>query len=306
MKVLITGAGGFIGQHLMEQLILDESNEIVAISKRALDYNNRVKSYICDVLNEEALQKIFREHLFQVVIHLAALTAHNQIINNRFETLEINLKGTEIILKCFNRYCRNALFLYTSTGKVYGKTNEMPITEQAYTNPTTVLGKSKLITERLIDFYAVESTNKYLVARIFNIYGGNQKDNFVVPTILNQLKSGYTLQLGNLFDKRDYLYIDDFVKAIEKLINVHEKLQHFDIVNVGSGVASSVEDIVNILKQILHQQIEVSVAQEKLRGDETPIEYCDNSKLKALTDWQAKYDLYDGLMEVCIEKGLRR
>lgn len=305
MKVLITGANGFIGSNLIRKLQNEPDMEIHTISRTPFGMDAAVVSHCCDILDRQGIFEIFEGQSFDVVVHLAALTAHEEIINNKNLSLGINLQGTENIVSAFNQFCTNAAFFYASSGKVYGRTNEMPITEEAIERPTTILGKGKYITERILDFHADAAGNKYVVMRIFNVYGGDQKENFIVPTLLKQLSKGNRLELGNIYDKRDYLYIDDLVTAIESLIYNRQKLSLFEIVNVGSGVPVSVEDMIEELKSILKlPELTVTVSQERMRHDETAVEYCSTKKIHELTGWERKFDLRAGLTETCRRWGM--
>lgn len=305
MKVLLTGANGFIGSNLIKKLKSAPNMEIYTISRKDQELDPAITSYCCDILDRDQIFHIFEKHSFDVVIHLAALTAHEEIINNKYLSLGTNLKGTENVVSAFNRFCRNAVFLYSSSGKVYGRTNEMPITEEAMERPTTILGKGKYITERLLDFYADIESNKYVVMRIFNIYGGDQKENFIVPTLLKQLSQGPRLELGNIYDKRDYLYIDDLVSAIEGLIINRQKLSGFEVINIGSGIPVSVEEIIEELKIILElPRIDITISQQRKRYDETEVEYCSIKKIHELTGWERRFDLRTGLIETCRKQGM--
>lgn len=305
MKLLVTGAGGFIGRSLIERLKEVPDIEIYTISRKNILTELSVVNYCCDILDEQAVCEIFRNQQFDVVVHLAALTAHEEIVNNKNLALRTNLRGTENIISAFNRFCKNAVFYYASSGKVYGRTDEMPITESAAERPTTILGKGKYITERVIEFYADVESNRYVIMRIFNVYGGEQKENFIVPTLLKQLSKGNRLELGNIYDKRDYLYIDDLISAIEELINNRQKLSHFEIVNIGSGIPVSVEDIIKELKKILNRaEVKINISKQRMRTDETEVEYCDTQKLRGLTGWNQKFDLHMGLIDTCRQQGL--
>lgn len=300
MKVLLTGANGFIGSNLIKKLKCIQDMEIYTISRKNFEVDPLITNYCCDILDRERIFQIFEKHSFDVVVHLAALTAHDEIINNKYLSLGTNLKGTENVVCAFNQFCRNAVFLYSSSGKVYGRTNEMPITEMAMERPTTILGKGKYITERILDFYADIESNKYVVMRIFNIYGGDQKENFIVPTLLKQLSKGTRLELGNIYDKRDYLYIDDLVSAIESLISNRQKLSRFEVVNIGSGIPVSVEEMIEELKIILKlPKVDITISEQRKRYDETDVEYCSIKKIHELTGWERKFDLRTGLIETC-------
>lgn len=301
MKILITGASGFIGRRAIEIWKDNSEIELFGLTRNKSEQIEAGKTGIvslleCNVLDIEAVRNVFLNNTFDVVLHLAAITEHNAIVNHSEETFNTNLYGTINILKCINELCDNTMFFYASSGKVYGKTNEMPISENAYSNPTTILGKSKRITEQVINFYAVEA-NQYLICRIFNIYGEGQKRNFVVPTIIDQLKKP-EISLGNIEDIRDYLYIEDLVSALWACVKNRDKFKKYDIVNIGSGKPVRVKDIIDIIEEITNRKLKVTINQNKIRHDETKVEFCNNRKIEKLTGWRPKYSLYDGIEKV--------
>ncbi len=297
MRVLITGAGGFIGRKLIAALSEEADTEIIALSRNGLDIPG-IRFYPCNILDRDAVEKVFKENQFDCVVHLAAITAHSEIVDNRMKTFETNLQGTINLLNGFNKYCHGGQFIYSSTGKVYGKTNEMPISENALVNPTNILGKTKRITEEVIEFYA-QPENRYLILRIFNIYGEGQRSNFVLPTILAQLEQE-SINLGSLKDFRDYLYVDDLIDAFKACIASPGKFSNVDHVNIGSGEPACVADMLREIERLIGRELKVTSDQSKFRHDETPVEFCNRSKMTAQTGWTPKYSLAEG-----IEKTLR-
>ena len=301
MNILVTGASGFIGRKLLNALAGRSDVHLFALSRRSFCEDN-VEMLQGDILDGAFVQKCFAEHEFDVVIHLAAITEHHKIVDEKAETLELTLRGTLNLLNAFNDNCRGGSFIYSSTGKVYGKTNEMPISEAALVNPGNILGKIKRIGEEVIDLCSVPD-NRYLICRIFNIYGEWQKRSFVVPTIIDQLASG-ELKLGNMKDKRDYLYIDDLVEALIACVDNASSFKQVDYVNIGSGVPADVEEIVEVISELTGKNLSVQVEAGKLRKDETSVEYCDNSKLQKLANWKPKYSLREGLKKTLAEEGV--
>lgn len=304
MKALITGADGFIGRHLIKRLIGMKDMQIFALSRNAAPSGSDGKRLVHvtgSILDGARMEALFRDNAFDAVIHLAAITAHDDIVNRRMETFDTNLKGTMNLLAGMNRYCRGALFLYASTGKVYGKTDQLPISEKAAVNPQNILGKSKRITEEVIDFCA-QPYNRYLICRIFNVYGEGQKRSFVVPTIIDQLGRD-EIALGNLTDRRDYLYIGDLCDALAACIEHRNGFSPVDYVNIGSGEGVSVGDMLALMEELLGRRLRVRVEEGRLRADETAEEYCDNGKLRSVTGWRPKMPLKEGLRRVLQDEG---
>lgn len=302
MRILVTGASGFIGRKLIGALKADSDTEVFALSANKNIEISGVHFYRCNVLDADGVEKVFSENTFDCVVHLAAVTAHSEIIDNKIKTFEINLHGTINLLNSFNRHCRSGQFIYASSGKVYGKTNEMPISENAILSPTNILGKTKRMTEEVIDFYA-QQENRYLILRIFNVYGEGQRSNFVVPTIIAQLAKK-EISLGNIKDLRDYIYIGDLIDAFKACIAHPKAFANIDYVNVGSGEPVSVADILREIETLTNRKLTVTVNPQKLRHDEMSVEYCNNNKLTKLTGWFPKHSLASGLKSTLKNEGI--
>lgn len=279
MRVLITGINGFIGKHLANKLI-ERGHQVSGLGRGKKG-----------VVNKKLVEKAVRN--VDVVIHLAALTSHKDIVDNKFKTLEINLQGTKNVLDAFSKSERTRKFLYASTGKVYGKIVRLPITETHPTSPLNVLGKSKLLTEKLVDFYAT-SKKEFVIFRIFNVYGEGQGKNFLIPTILKQLEKGNTLNLGDTKAKRDYVYIDDVVNAFELAIE-KKGTMGLSTYNICTGKNSSASEIVRLISKIKGVKIKVKSDSKKLRHDEMDSEYGSFAKAKKAFGWEPKINFEQGL-----------
>lgn len=269
MRILITGINGFIGQHLARALI-SKGHFVVGSG---------------DVLDKKIVEKAIEG--VDVVVHLAALTSHKDIVENKFETLEVNFLGTKNVLDAFLKSKSAKKFIYSSTGKVYGNVKFLPITEEHPTLPINALGKSKLITEKLIDFYA-NNEKAFIIFRIFNVFGPGQKDNFLVPTILKQIKKSNKITLGDIKAKRDYIYIDDlinaFVLAVEKDID-----SGLSIFNICSGKGISAKEIVSEISKATNAPIEININPALFRKDEEDVEYGSYEKAKQILGWRPKH-----------------
>lgn len=286
MKVLITGINGFIGKHL--SAALREKGHFV--------YGIDIGDSSGDVLDKEAVKKAMEGA--ETVIHLAALTSHQDIVGNKFKALEINFLGTKNVLDAFSESKTAKKFIYSSTGKVYGDIKFLPITEEHPLLPLNILGKSKLITEKLIDFYSKDSQKSFVIFRIFNVFGQGQRESFIVPNILSQINNSGKVELGNTKPRRDYVYIKDvaraFVLALENEIG--PGISYF---NICSGKAVNVEEIVSLMSKIKNKKIEINIDQGAfIRKDEKEIEYGSYEKIKNKLGWEPEYSLKKGLEEI--------
>jgi nucleoside-diphosphate-sugar epimerase len=293
MRILITGINGFIGQHLAIEL-LKRGHAVIGLGRNKKSaVLNITKYYSGSVLDKKVVGKAVSGA--DAIVHLAALTAHKDIIENRFEALEINLTGTKNILDAYTKSKTAKKFLYSSTGKVYGEIQQVPITEDHPTKPLNILGKSKLIAEHLIDFYN-DKQKAYIILRVFNIYGPQQKKNFLVPTILEQLHKK-ELVLGDIDAKRDYVYISDlidaFVLALEK--NIPKGISIF---NIGTGIGTSAAEIVKHISDLKKVKFNIKSNKELFRSDEMKDEYGSYEKVQRELGWKPKVTLNEGLKRV--------
>ena len=295
MNIFISGINGFIGRNLATYL-MKVGHEVTGIDLSSNCLLNEVPEYhIGSVLDDKLLNKVTNN--VDVVIHLAALTAHSDIVNDKFRALDINLRGTQNILKAFNNSERAHKFIYSSTGKVYGKVEQVPLSERSPTRPLNILGKSKFITEQLIDFYSNDEKD-FKIFRMFQVYGPRQQDNFLIPTILSQINSvsgkRRQITLGDIKAKRDYVYVDDVVNAFVKAIDLREKTE-LNTLNICSGRPSNAEDIVEIISAILDIEVDIKVDRQLLRADEVDVEYGSYDKAQKFLGWSPQFTLEQGL-----------
>ena len=301
MRVFITGVTGFIGKKLAEHLV-HAGIEVIGLSKHNLKSPLPYEVVVGDVLDTRIIEPIV--NTVDCVVHLAAITTHNEIVNNRSRADEVNLLGTKNVLDSFNKSKRAIIFIYASTGKVYGRIQELPITEHHPTNPLNILGESKLETEQLIHNNCT-SEKSYIILRIFNVYGEGQKENFLIPTIINQFKKRQKkIILGNVKVQRDYLYIDDVLSLIIRIINTESISTGLQKYNVCSGKPVSPQQIVGEIEKILGEKVEIETDKNRFRFDEEEIEYGSYKKTKDRFKWEPQVVLNEGLKKVLLENEL--
>lgn len=295
MKVLITGINGFLGQNL-SRAFMAAGHEVVGLGRQDQCVIDVCEYFSGSVLDQAIVQRSCKG--VQAIIHLAALTAHNELVDNRFNALELNFLGTKHVLDAFILSDTAEKFIFSSTGKVYGHILSVPIFEEHTCRPLNVLGKSKYLTEQLIDFYA--HTNKQFVSlRIFNVFGPNQRSNFLIPTILSQLKSPQTfpkqrIVLGDIYVQRDYMYIDDLTHAF--LLTLQYPLLHgLNTFNVASGIGVTPKKIVGKIASIMDIRIDIKVNKSLFRNDEKDVEYGSFEKINQTLGWEQQISLTDGL-----------
>lgn len=254
-KVLVAGSEGFIGKNLVCEL-LNRNYAVYGISERQKPeiVNSNYHHTSMDVLDRKKVDNLFRQGPFDSIIYLASITDYQQVSKDKEPALQLNTTG---LINFLGNVGKNpqTKFVFASNRKVYGKAEKLPLSEDQKPNPINIFGKIKSVAEKIIDLYSHQSRNRFIILRIFNVYGPGQGTDFLVPTILSQLtECKGEVTLGNIYDRRDYIYIDDVVSAIEVLLE-HELPPGLNIFNVGNGQSFSAYDIVKTIEKTLGEKI---------------------------------------------------
>ncbi|MFB6317424.1 NAD-dependent epimerase/dehydratase family protein [Saccharicrinis sp. FJH54] len=272
MRILVTGANGFVGQRLCKNL-KEGGHEVLQFDVEQGD------------ITEIPEPNGHLDHIF----HLAARTFVPESWKNPYEFYKTNTLGTEAILEI----CRikNCSLTYISS-YVYGLPEQLPINELHPVKPNTPYNHSKLLGEELCRFYNQHFKVNVTVLRPFNIYGYGQSQHFLIPTILGQILNPalQEVTIQNLTPKRDYLYIDDFINCIMSTLG----LNGFKIYNVGSGKSYSVGEIIQIIQDITGLNKMIIETGER-RNNEINDVVADISLIKSEISWEPKLKFREGL-----------
>lgn len=272
MNILVTGAGGFIGGHLVPEL--QKSGHSV-VEFRRID-------------GDIALAE-FKFKNVQHVFHLAAETFVPESWKRPSDFYRVNVMGTVAVLE----YCRlhNCSMTFLSS-YVYGSPLTIPINEAHPVKPNSPYNQSKLLAEDICRFYAEKFNVVTTVLRPFNTYGPGQKNIYLVPHIIKQAidDKSESIRVMDLAPRRDYVFIDDLVDAMVKTIG-HGT---FSIYNVGSGVSCSVEDIIKTVLRLLHSDKKY-LSEDVRRKDEVMDTVADIRKIRNELNWEPKCSIEEGL-----------
>jgi len=269
-RVLLTGANGFTGKHLTACL---KSKGITVI---APDF---------DITNKEEVTQSIQELNSSIsidwVIHLAAISYVGHKDYKAF--YEVNVIGTENLLSSLSLLKKKPKVLIASSANVYGNSDfKGGLNENLCPNPTNHYACSKLAMELI----AKQFLNKLqiVITRPFNYTGPDQGLSFLVPKVVSHFKNKKkTIELGNIEVFRDFCSVEDVIKAYWKIISTDIGVVNGEVINICSGKATSLMQIVRYLEELAGYQIEIQVNSEFVRKNEIKVLYGSNQKLKDLT-----------------------
>lgn len=287
-RILVTGSSGFVGSHLVEEL-KKKDVEVVTLTDP--------EGHRIDVRDWKKIKKIDG---IDMVYHLAAKTYVPFSFENSRETYEVNVLGTLNILElCRLRDVEKIVFV---SSYVYGQPRYLPIDEKHPVQPTNPYMRSKVLGEDLCKAHNNDFGIKCIILRPFNIYGEEQSDNFLIPSILKQLVNG-KIELRDPEPRRDFLYIKD---AIEACVRAGEYTgSDFEIFNIGSGVSYSVDEITRIIINISGQNIEVNYENARRKSEIMNV-FADIRRAKEELDWMPKVEIGEGLKNIITRRFLFR
>jgi GDP-4-dehydro-6-deoxy-D-mannose reductase len=299
-KILVTGANGFVGKHLLKEL-LENGYEVVAIGGSqvaALDDTPGVEYMTLDLSSLDEAKQINFDGVTGV-IHLAGLAAVGPSFDKPMEYIGVNI-GLEInLFEAALAQNVKPKFLAISSGTLYDPKAEQPLSETSPVLPNSPYAVSKIGQEQMAQYYATRGFEA-LIARPFNHIGPGQGPGFIVPDFAQQIvaiqkgeQTGMTV--GNLDAKRDYTDVRDIVRAYRLLI---EKGKSGEIYNICSGNPISGHEILEGLSQAAGVESEVKQDPDKMRPSDTPVLSGNHDKITADTGWQPEIDLQTTLTDV--------
>lgn len=301
MKILVTGAGGFVGKHLIKEL-LKRNHDVVALgigNNRDL-HKMKIPVYETNILDFNIVYKNIQKEQPDGVIHLAAQSNVGVSWNKPQITASVNIEGTLNLYKAFFEINPSGRFLNIGSSDEYGLTAKkgIPLTEEMECKPQNPYSISKFCSEQLILQLAKKDDVNVISTRSFNHFGPGQSKGFVISDFASQIaniKKGIKenkIYVGDLSPARDFLYIDDVVNAYILLI---ENRVPNGVYNISSGKSYKIEYMLNKLIEIADVDIEVLIDKEKFRPAEVSNFMGNSDKLRKILNWKPMIDINEGL-----------
>jgi NAD dependent epimerase/dehydratase len=303
-RVLVTGADGFIGSHLVERLVT-EGAEVRALclytsqgthgwlDESAPDVRDAIDLRLGDVRDAGLVRDLVDGR--DLVLHLASLIAIPYSYLAPASFIETNVNGALNLLEAVR--ATGATMINTSTSEVYGTPESVPISETHPLRAQSPYAASKIAADKLCESYAASYGVDVATLRPFNTYGPRQSMRAVIPTVLTQLLAGAKeVRLGNLTPRRDFTFVSDTVDGFVRAASVG--MQPGEVVQLGTGRTVSVGEVVDLCRTVTgREDAEVLVEDERVRPDGSEVEVLlsDPSVASDRFGWTPHVDLEDGL-----------
>jgi dTDP-glucose 4,6-dehydratase len=298
-KVLLTGASGFIGQHILPELREDYEVHAIAINReyRKNNKDNDVHVHHADIKDHKAINAIVKKVAPDYIIHLAGISSVAKSFDDYNSTMESNYYATVNLAEACRREGSIKQFIFAGSSEEYGaalKNAKQRITEDTPLNPTSPYAVSKANADMYLQYLGKAYGFPYTVIRSFNTYG--RKDNnsfFVEKTISKMLLQEQSISLGDPSLIRDWLYVDDHVSGYIKVLG--NKRAIGQTIQLCTGKGHSIRETAELISKMTGFEGDILWNTMPRRPFEASIMIGDNSKAKELLGWEPKYTLEQGL-----------
>ncbi len=300
MKVLVTGASGFVGKYLTDELV---SHDHQVVGLLGLHESEQVFNHLpvqveqADIRNLSSLKSIFQKHNPDAVVHLAAISHVVEAEKLREELFRINVEGTFNVCMAAQEVTGKIRFLFASSSLVYGSQHSGKVDELSPTSPETPYAMSKLAGEQVVNIFSSEKFKPYIV-RPFNHIGPGQHESFVCPAFAKRIllaPDHSEVEVGNLDAVRDFSDVRDVVKAYRLII---EKSPSASLFVLGSGQKKYIRDVFESFVRFSKKDIRPKIDQKLLRNKDQAYIIADTSLAQKDLAWTPKISFEQSLEDV--------
>jgi dTDP-glucose 4,6-dehydratase len=300
-NVLVTGAGGFIGSHLVEKLVELGANVSAMVHYNAigkwgwLDSSpvcNKINIISGDICDRDSIRNAMKGA--DVVFHLAALIAIPYSYNSPASYVRTNIEGTLNLLQSAREYDIERI-VHTSTSEVYGTARYVPIDEEHPLQGQSPYSATKIAADKLAESFHLSFGLPVATIRPFNTFGPRQSARAVIPTIITQVLSHLPIHLGSLNPTRDFNYVDNTVEGFIKVAESDKAIGQ--VTNIGSGKDISIGKLAELIMHLIGDEVPIICDKDRIRPVNSEVgRLCaDNRKAHELHGWHPRYTLEEGL-----------
>ncbi|RIW36046.1 UDP-glucose 4-epimerase GalE [Bacillus salacetis] len=306
MSILVTGGAGYIGSHTV-RYFLEHNEEVVVVDnlqsghRTSIDIDN---FYSIDLRKKDELDRVFKTHNIEAVIHFAANSLVGESMANPYEYYHNNVYGMMCLLDVM-RHNNVRKIVFSSTAATYGEPKNIPILEEDKTNPTNTYGETKLAMEKMMKWFDQGYDIKYVSLRYFNAAGAHESGNIgedhdpethLIPLIL-QVPLGQRDKIYMFGDDyptddgtciRDYIHVMDLASAHYLALEYLRKDNPSDIFNLGNGNGYSVKEVIDAARMVTNHPIPAEV-KERRAGDPAAL-IASSEKARKILGWKPQFD----------------
>jgi len=302
-KILVTGADGFIGSHLTEELVrqgysvkafvlYNSFNSWGWLDHSPKDVVESLEVFSGDIRDPYGVKEAMKG--CDIVLHLAALIAIPYSYHSPATYVDTNVKGTLNVVQAARELDIKKV-VHTSTSEVYGTAKFVPITEEHPLQGQSPYSASKIGADQIaLSFYQSFNTPVSII-RPFNTYGPRQSARAVIPTVITQIANGTRkIKLGALHPTRDFNYVKDTVRGFIAIAESEKSIG--EVINIGSNFEISIGDTVKLIAEAMGVEIEIETDEIRLRPEKSEVNrlWADNTKAKQLVGWEPLYGGREG------------
>lgn len=307
-NVLITGGAGFIGSHLVDQLlnegdwrvtVVDDFNDFYDPAiKRANTETNRANSsyqlYEADIRDAQALAEVFRESNFDVIVHLAARAGVRPSLQQPLLYAQTNIEGTLNLLELAREH-EIEQFVFGSSSSVYGINAKVPFGEDdPIRQPISPYAATKAAGELLCHTYSHLYGIRSVCLRFFTVYGPRQRPDLAIHKFAQLMTRGKPIPVfGDGSTRRDYTYIDDIIAGVRAAMDY--SATEYEVINLGESRTVELRELISLLEKELG--IEAKINRQPLQPGDVPQTFADVAKARRLLDYNPHTQIEDGIKQ---------
>lgn len=309
-KILVTGADGFIGSHLTEELIRQGFNVKAFVQYNSLnswgwldesekEIKDNLDVFLGDIRDPHGVRTAMED--CDCVLNLAALIAIPYSYHSPDTYVDTNVKGALNIVQAAKELGVQKV-VQTSTSEVYGTAQFVPITEEHPLQGQSPYSASKIGADQIAMSFYNSFNTPVAIIRPFNTYGPRQSARAVIPTIITQIANGKRkIKLGALSPTRDFNYVKDTVQGFIDVAKSDNSIG--EVINIGSNYEISIGDTVKLIAEIMNEEIEIETDEIRLRPEKSEVNrlWADNAKARNLIGWKPNYGEREGFKRGLLE-----